>query len=406
MDGDGDAVSEEAVKTRLNSNKQFAELLVKLGVVGLPMKLSPITGKQTYAFAKTDEAFTAMLDDPDPMVAAAVAARLGNKSSIEETRTLAFLDIASRGAFPFPLSYSGAAVTHRWSGFDVNVQNLPRGGALRRAIVAPKGFKIVAADLSNIELRLGLWLAGQEDKLDLIRQGKDLYIDVATSIYNKSYEELEALGKKSVERTCGKVVSLSSIYGTGPVKLQETLRLQGKIKVTGKFTEQASYLYRGTYRNVVHVWNEGKEVLDALYQHTNYGSYLKVLVVTAEGMVKPNGLVLKYPDLRVDVDYQGRAGYTYEQKRGARDRVYGSKVMQRCTQSLARDIICEHMLAIDKKYHVVGTVHDEVVCVVAEDEVEEAKKYMLEVMCTPPWWAPDLPLGAEVGVGDNYADAK
>ena len=81
-------------------------------------------------------------------------------------------------------------------------------------------------------------------------------------------------------------------------------------------------------------------------------------------------------------------------------------IVHNCTQSLARDIICEHMLQIDKKYHVVGTVHDEVVCVVADDEVEEAKAFMLEVMRTPPWWAQDLCLDAEVGVGDNYADAK
>jgi DNA polymerase len=406
LEGGGEAISDEAVKKRLNSNPQFAALLEQLGATA-PMKLSPTTGKRTYAFAKTDEAFTAMLDHDDPMVVAAVTARLGNKSSIEETRTLALLEIASRGALPFPLKYCGAAVTHRFSAWDgVNLQNLPRGGNLRRAIIAPKGYKIVAADLSNIELRLGLWLAGQEDKLQLIRQGRDLYMDVAAQMYGKSYEDIQALGKKSAERTCGKVVSLSSIYGTGAAKLQETLRLVGKVKVTGKFCEDATYLYRGTYTRVVDAWREGKDVLDTLYQKNNYGVYLKVLNVTAEGMVKPSGLVLTYPDLRLDLDDKGRAGYTYEQKRGARDRVYGSKCMQRATQSLARDIICEHMLQIDKKYHVVGTVHDEVVCVLPEDEVEEAKAFMLEVMRTPPWWAPDLPLDAEVGVGDNYADAK
>ena len=89
-----------------------------------------------------------------------------------------------------------------------------------------------------------------------------------------------------------------------------------------------------------------------------------------------------------------------------RDRVYPSKVFQRCTQSLARDIIAKHLLEIDKRFHVVGTVHDEIICVVAEDEVEEAKSFMLEVMRTPPVWALDLPLDAEVGVGDNYGDAK
>ena len=80
-------------------------------------------------------------------------------------------------------------------------------------------------------------------------------------------------------------------------------------------------------------------------------------------------------------------------------------IVHNCIQSLARDIICDHMLKIDQRYLVVGTVHDEIICVVAEDEVEEAERYILEVMRTPPSWAPDLPLDAEVGHGDSYGAA-
>lgn len=99
-------------------------------------------------------------------------------------------------------------------------------------------------------------------------------------------------------------------------------------------------------------------------------------------------------------------GYTYEQKRKSRDRVYGSKNFQRDIQSLARDIICEHMLKIDQRYLVVGTVHDEIICCVAEDEVNDAEQFMLEVMRTAPSWCPDLPLDAEVASGDNYGECK
>ena len=131
-----------------------------------------------------------------------------------------------------------------------------------------------------------------------------------------------------------------------------------------------------------------------------------ILQVTKDGIVKPNGLVLEYPDLRWSKDQDGKMGYTYAQKRNMRDRVYGSKVYQRCIQSLARDIIAEHLLKIDKMYWVAGIVHDEVICVVADNEVEQAQEFILEVMRIPPIWAPGLPLDAEIGFGDNYGGAK
>jgi len=160
---------------------------------------------------------------------------------------------------------------------------------------------------------------------------------------------------------------------------------------------------------VTQAWDEGRDVLDALYHKSNYGEYLRpgIIRVTSEGLIKPSGLVLTYPDLRWTKDPKdGKMGYTYEQKRKKRDRVYGSKVFQRCIQSLARDIICEHMLKIDRRYMVVGTVHDEIICLVAEDEVAEAEAFMLEVMRTSPAWCPGLPLDAEVASGDNYGEAK
>lgn len=109
------ARSAEEVKDVLMSNNKFGALLKYLGV-DPPMKISPTTGKEAFAFAKTDEAFTALLEHENLTVQTAVAARLGNKTTIEESRTEAFIGIASRGTFPFPLKYSGAQVSHRWSG--------------------------------------------------------------------------------------------------------------------------------------------------------------------------------------------------------------------------------------------------------------------------------------------------
>ena len=417
--------NEEALKKQLMSNDKFAELLKENGVEP-PRKISPTTGKETYAFAKTDEEFTILEDHPNPTVQALFAARMGFKSTIGITRAEAFLAISERGTFPFPLKYSGASVTHRWSGFDVNPQNLSRidpdnpkpSDALRNAIHAPKGYKIVVADLSNIELRLGLWLAGQHDKLQLIRDGVDLYRDFAAKAYNIPYE---SIGKKDPKRFVGKCASLSLIYGTGAAKLQGTIRIQSKGANTVTADEAAALtkLYRTDYDQVVKTWGEGTSVLDALIRKQTKtfcnGDVIKIgpafvdaaaFLFDTAGLVKPNGMVLTYPDLKRTINKDtNKPEYTYQQRNG-RDKVYGAKVFQRCTQSLARDIMAEIIVAVSRKYHVVGTVHDEILLLVEEDNAERALEDLLTIMRTPPDWAPDLPLDGEGGIADAYGDAK
>ena len=64
------------------------------------------------------------------------------------------------------------------------------------------------------------------------------------------------------------------------------------------------------------------------------------------------------------------------------------------------------MIAVAKKYPIVMTVHDEIVCLAKEDEVDDCVAYMTQCMTTAPAWCADLPLACKVGVGDNYMDAK
>jgi len=144
-------------KDQLMSNPQLADLLRSIGVEP-PMKISPTTGKETYAFSKSDEGFKALLEHENPVVQTIVAARLGVKSTIEETRTARFIGIAKRGALPIPLRYY-AAHTGRWGGDDkVNMQNLPRSSPLKNAILAPPGYVMVDSDSSQIEARTLAWL--------------------------------------------------------------------------------------------------------------------------------------------------------------------------------------------------------------------------------------------------------
>ena len=179
-------------KEDLMSNQKFASVLEMFGVEP-PMKLNS-KGVESFAFAKTDEGFKALAEHDDPRVQAIVAARLGTKSTLEETRTERFIAIAERpyrgNVLPVPLHYYGAR-TGRWAATDkINLQNLPRKSKLKGAIIAPEGYVIVGADLSAIELRMGLAFAGQLDKMHMLGQGIDLYKDFASTVYGVPISEI------------------------------------------------------------------------------------------------------------------------------------------------------------------------------------------------------------------------
>ena len=400
--------SEESLKKLLMSNDKFAELLRTRGI-DPPTKTSPKTGKQAWAFAKTDEALTSLGDSEDPIVATLVATRLDSRSTITETRTDAFIGISERGAYPFSLLYSGAKVTHRWSGFDTNPQNLPRGSTLRKALMATEGHTLVVADLSNIELRVGMWLAGQDDAVKQLKDGIDLYRMFAAEAFNISYDKI---AKDSEERFIAKVCCLSLIYGTGAPKLQDTIRIQskGRIIVTLEEAERLKDLYRTTNINVVGAWQVGSDILDWILADKEHTAYKLLPVRGAKGIEKPNGLILSYPELaRKDGDKGYGYDWTYKVKRGSKnteDRVYGAKVYQRIVQSLSRDIMAANAVDIDAKYLIAGLVHDEIICPVLDESVEDAKKFIKKVMRKPPKWAAGLPLDCEVGAGKRYGDAK
>jgi DNA polymerase len=391
-------------KELLMSNPKFAELLIEQGVEP-PTKISITTGKETYAFAKTDEGFKDLLDHEKPHVQALAAARIGNKSTLEETRTENFIQIANRGKLPVPLKYSGAVVSHRWSGVDgINLQNLPRTSELRRAICAPKGWKLVASDLSNIELRLAYWFAQSTAKIQQIKDGIDLYKQSASEITGTEYDKVD----KDL-RYIFKVVNLSGIYGVGANKMHSILK-QGGVKKELNEVKNIVYAYRRANPELVEAWQDAGTMLESVRAGQVYrmGNGGIITSVPHEGMMKPNGMMLGLPNLRKLKTDTGES-WAYDKLMGRTiipEYIHPSKTFQRCIQSLARDIIGEQLIQVAKVYDVVMTVHDELVMLCPEDEVDECVAYVKKCMTTAPTWCSDLPLGCEVGVGDNYMDAK
>lgn len=224
-------------KDKLMSNDQFAALLMELGVEP-PQKWSAKKKRMDWAFAKSDPGFQDLLHHEDDDVRMVVEARLGVKSTIDESRTARFLRLGAGGRrMPVYLNFAGAH-TFRWSGGDkMNWQNLKRAddkdteevlaaggqlvGTIRRAIMAPPRHKVVAGDSGQIEARKIAWLAGQDDLVDAFRQAdangpdaeEDVYTHFASELYHRRITR-----KDKLERSVGKFGALALGYGMGFAK--------------------------------------------------------------------------------------------------------------------------------------------------------------------------------------------
>lgn len=388
----------------LMSNPKLAELLIDLGVTP-PTKISARTGKEAYAFAKSDEGFKALLEHEDSYVQAIVAARMGVKSTIEETRTERFISVARRGALPIPLRYY-AAHTGRWGGSDkINMQNLPRGSQLKFAMLAPEGYKFVDSDLSQIEARTLAWLAEQEDLLTAFERGDDVYKIMASAIYGKPVEDID-----KDERFVGKTTILGCGYGMGAAKFRAQLKTFGK-DLPQEECERIIEVYRSTYPKIPELWRAASKALDSMIsnQSSPLGRVGAVMVEGTAGIRLPNGLYLKYPNLRKVTNEEGRTEMVYDTKRGRStidNRIYGGKAIENVCQALARIVIGEQLLRVAKKYKVAMTVHDAIGCIVPEAEEQTGKEFVEMVMKVRPKWAQDLPLDCEAFTGDSYGGCK
>lgn len=387
----------------LMSNDRFAELLKALGVVP-PTKISARTGKEAWAFAKTDEEFKALLEHTDPRVQALVSARLGNKTTLEETRTQRFIDISTRGLLPVPIKYY-AAHTGRWGGDDkINLQNLPsRGnnaGKLKKSICAPDGYMMIDCDSSQIEARTVAWLAGQDDLVEAFDKGEDVYKIMASAIYGKSETEIS-----KEERFVGKTTILGAGYGMGSQKFRAQLKTFGA-EISEEEARRIIQIYRETYPSIVGLWRQAQKCIEAIVDNkaSTFGAVDAVKFDPIEGgFLLPSGLWQRYDGLQRVYDAEGKVQYQYKTRKGA-VKIYGGKVVENLCQAVARCVIAEQMLLIGKRYKVVLTVHDAVACLAPKEEVLEAQQYVEECMKTRPAWAQTLPLSCESGVGKSYGE--
>jgi len=402
---------EEAVRKKLASGKQFAAILTEHNIE-VPMKPSKgkkSKGEMTYALAKNDEGFLALAEHDDEFIQQLCAVRLGTMSTLEESRIQRFIDTGKRnkGRLPIPLKYYGAH-TGRWAGSDkVNFQNLPsrdkKKKTLKNAVIPPDDYVVINCDSSQIEARILVWLAGQEDVTQQFANGEDVYSVFASKIYGRTITKADP-----VERFVGKTCILGLGYGTGALKLQHTLKTSppGAI-VTEDEAKEFVKTYRDANDKVIELWREGDRVIKDLADWPKgkkpyYYGKNKCLEVHPEGIKLPNGLMIRYPELHLNTE-ESKSQYVYKSRKGPVS-LWGGSLVENVVQALARIVVGEQMLDIQKRHRVALTVHDAAVIVPLETEKDEAMKYVIECMSVPPEWARGLPVACEAKYGHSYGE--
>jgi DNA polymerase len=417
-----------------------------MGVVP-PTKISKTTGKTTLALAKNDALFQALLNGEREDVALLCEARLQVKSTTERTRAQRFLDIAKRGRLPVPLSYYGA-LSGRWTaakGSAINMQNLKRGSFLRKAIMAPEGHQLVVGDLSQIEPRVLAYLSDYEDMLNIFRSGADPYAAFGAQMFGipgmtkESHPDLRQSAKSAL-LGCGYGLGWASFasqllvgfLGAPPVRYDKDFakklgvdaayierflewddNYKKMMEIPHTCTDQELLIhcvaakkiidkYRATAHPVVSFWDMCANLLAIALAGGKEFRY-KCLTFKKEEIVLPNGMSLLYPNLRQEKDRDGRSQWVYGPDA---TKLYAGKITNNVVQAVARIVMTDGMLRVSKRYPIAGTVHDEQIAVVPDEEVADAKTWVLAQMVMEPKYMPGIPLAADGGAHRRYGLAK
>ena len=355
----------------IRQDEVFANMLRACGVEP-PRKISPTTNLERYAFAKTDEDFLALEEHNDPKVQALVAARLGAKSTIEETRTQRFINISNLSwpvtstgyphAMPMPIKFSGAH-THRGGGdWKLNVQNMPRGGELRKSLKAPPGYKVVTVDSSQIEARLTAFLAGEDVLVKQFANGEDVYCNFASDVFGRDITKAD----KS-ERFIGKTAILGLGFGLGYSKFQARIKTDSKNQ-TGTMIDMPTELarsivsrYRGTFYSIRDAWSNLND--NGINILANGGKMMFGPVVFEKGVIyMPGRLKMFYHNLRFEAAAKDRRGGWTFTFAGKTKFLFGGKILENIVQYLDRILVFDAALRIQSRiapYRLAQQAHDE-----------------------------------------------
>lgn len=410
--------TETAFKSMLSSNLKFKQLLESFGYT-CPMKQSPTAKdadgnpKMIPALAKTDTGFQEMLNSPDEDLRTLCELRLNSKSTIGISRAESFIEIGKRGLMPIPLKAMGT-ITGRWSAdstYGLNFQNLPKRGGdktLRRSLRAPDGMVWISVDLSQIELRKMMCAAGQEDVIEMLAGGMDVYSWFASKIYHKPVDKNTDDG---MARMVGKVAMLSLQYYAGWRTFKTMANNQYGLHLSDEECEHIVNTYRREMNRVTRFWNMAGNAVDCLENGQDYefGESTKFAVTVDNNipcLILSDGYKIKYRDLQRRMTKLGRMAPMYYDPEKRTNKVLHSGILtSHCIQGNAGRLLGWHNTKLrEQGIFFVISIHDEYGFLAPEDEWEEWYSIITDVMSTPAPWCSEVPVMCEGTVGYNYAD--
>ncbi|MEE8057182.1 MAG: DNA polymerase I [Pseudomonadales bacterium] len=268
--------------------------------------------------------------------------------------------------------HQAVTATGRLSSSDPNLQNIPirttEGRRVRQAFIAPTAYKIVAADYSQIELRIMAHLSQDQGLLDAFAHGKDIHQATAAEVFGVTLEQVSA-----EQRRRAKAINFGLIYGMSAFGLAKQISV-------GRHEAQA-YIdtYFARYPGV-------KEYMDRTRADAAEQGYVETLF----------GRRLHLPEINAS--------------NGMRRQAAERTAINAPMQGTAADIIKKAMVAVDQwliesaiDAKMIMQVHDELVFEVAAASIEQLSSTVTDLMGAAA--ALDVPLIVDVGVGDNWDEA-
>ena len=292
------------------------------------------------------------------------------------------------------------------------MQNLPsvRGqkasNALRNSVRAPKGHKIVVADLSGIEHRVNHYLWKVQQSMDLYTEDAeaDLYKAFAAARYGIETDEVT-----KDQRQLAKVAQLGLGFGAGAPTFRTVAKLMGGLDLSAEESLEVVTSWRETYHDIVSGWKAFQASLPKIMQGVEHSIDPWGMCVVEKNAVRlPSGRRIYYPSLVKEQDAEtGKAEWWYGNNR-TRARIYAGKGVENLVQALARDVIAQHSLSFYKQSGLRPsmTVHDELVYVVPEADAQSALDELQTIMRAGVSWWPELITWSEGDIADSYGEAK
>jgi len=360
----------------------------------------------------------------------------GSQTSVAKYAKM--MEIQRDGKIRNTLVYHGAS-TGRWaSRGGLNLQNIARptisdeaievaipkvfgegvgsmselSSLVRSAISSPAGKTFVDVDFSSIENRVGVWLAGQNDKVALFRKGLDEYkVFASDSLYRVPYDEVT-----KDQRQVSKSAVLGAMFGQGAKGLVKYAEGMGVTLTEGQ-AKTAVENYRSSYSRVRDLWAACETAAIAAVENPGnpFAAYRHVVMKVAKEalwMRLPSGRLICWqrPELELLTTPWGtqKRGVTVHSqntftRQWTRNQLIGSSIFQSAVQGTARDFLAFAMIELERAgYEVINSIHDEVLLLVEEQSAESALDDVIKIMTKPPTWAPDFPLAAEGWVGKRY----